>query len=199
MTCCDYTPIDWQAEQSHTPQSCCSQTPSLAADWLTRSAMVSRPAVFSRFLSALFSWFLDFRAIFRCMLRASKSLHDECSHSLTASLSPSHRSDSRAAQHTSSASPSWRMLAVVLVGPDDLPAAIHHTELTPGRLTSSASPSWRMLAVWTSLWCAQMIFPLPSMEATGSSRPILIMAAPSSKPIPTLHPAVGTMTLVRGS
>lgn len=54
--------------------------------------------------------------------------------------------------------------------------------------TSSASaPRARMLTVWMSLWRAQMILPAASMLATGSSRPILIMTAPSSKPIATLR------------
>jgi hypothetical protein len=34
-----------------------------------------------------------------------------------------------------------------------------------------------------------MILPLASIEATGSSRPILITTAPSSKPIATLRRA----------
>jgi len=36
------------------------------------------------------------------------------------------------------------------------------------------------LTVWISLWRAQMILPLASMDATGSSRPILISTVPSS-------------------
>lgn len=55
-------------------------------------------------------------------------------------------------------------------------------------LTSSESaPRDLTLTVWISLWWAQMIFPLLSMEATGSSRPILIRAVPSSYPRATLH------------
>lgn len=51
----------------------------------------------------------------------------------------------------------------------------------PGRRTSSYSaPSALTLTVWISLWRAQMILPLASMDATGSSRPILISTVPSS-------------------
>ena len=50
-----------------------------------------------------------------------------------------------------------------------------------GLLTSSKlDPRDLTLTVWTSFWRAQMIFPLVSMEATGSSRPILISTVPSS-------------------
>jgi hypothetical protein len=49
-----------------------------------------------------------------------------------------------------------------------------------GRTSSKSAPCALTLTVWISLWRAQMILPLASMDATGSSRPILISTVPSS-------------------
>jgi len=57
------------------------------------------------------------------------------------------------------------------------------------RASSESLPRDLTLTVWISLWRAQIILPLESIDATGSSRPILIITAPSSKPIATLRAA----------
>jgi len=60
------------------------------------------------------------------------------------------------------------------------------------RASLTSLPRVSASTVWILLWRAEVLFPLESIDAAGSSCPILIITAPLSKPTATLRSTRGS-------